>query len=335
MALALAVALALAFSVTNGFLDAANAVATLVATRGASPGPAILASAAFNFLGAVLLGTAVAGTVAGIVTVSPAHAVAAVGAAALAAASWNMLMWWRALPSSSGHSLLGGLVGAGLAAGGAGAVRWGGMEGLHPRGVAGVLIALALSPLIGLILGAAALAAERMLLRRARRRAVREPIRVAEWALSAALSFSHGANDGQKGMGLVVALLIASGHLQAFAVPLWVKLACAAALTLGTSMGGWRVVRTVGRGIMRLAPIDSLASQSSSTAVILAFSLAGGPISSTHVVASSVIGAGAGRRRFAHIRWQVVRQIAFGWVATFPGAIALGALYALAWMAIA
>ncbi len=334
MVLGLAVALALGFSFTNGFLDAANAVATLLATRGATPGPAIAVSAAFNFLGALLLGTAVAGTVAGIVTVAPAEASAAIGSAALAAASWNMLMWWRALPSSSGHSLLGGLVGAGLAAGGTGAVQWGGMEGVHPRGVAGFLIALALSPLIGLVLGAAALATERMLLRRATRR-VRTPIGLAEWGFSAALSFSHGANDAQKGMGLVVALLIAGGHLQAFAVPLWVKLACAAALTAGTSMGGWRVVRTVGRGIMRLAPIDGLASQSSSTAVILAFSLAGGPVSSTHVVASTVIGAGAGRRRFRHIRWEVVRQIAFAWVATFPGAVVLGALYALAWMAIA
>ena len=157
MELWLAVSFALGFAFTNGFHDAANAIATLVATRGAGPAPAIALSATFNLLGALLVGTAVADTIAGIVTVDVADAVAAIGAGALAAVLWNLLTWWRGLPSSSGHALVGGLVGAALAAGGLDAVRWGGLDGWKPVGVFGVLIALAVSPVLGLAFGVAAI----------------------------------------------------------------------------------------------------------------------------------------------------------------------------------
>lgn len=333
MALGLAIAIALAFSLTNGFLDAANAVATLVATRGAPPGGAIALSSAFNFLGALLLGTAVASTVAGIVSVEKGAAAAVIGSAALGAICWNLTMWSRGLPSSSGHALVGGLLGAAIANVGLGAVHWGGLNGLRPEGVLGVLIALALSPLIGLLLGAVAITVERAVLKRSTRR-TKGPIMGSQWAMSAALSFSHGANDGQKGMGLIAALLVATGHLSTFSVPLWVKLAAATAISAGTSMGGWRIVRTIGRRILHLSPLDALASQSSSTAVIITFSLLGAPISSTHVVASSVIGTGAGRRRFAHIRWGVVGSIAFAWVVTVPAVSLLSAFILLIWQAI-
>jgi PiT family inorganic phosphate transporter len=331
--LALAIGGALLFAVTNGFHDAANAIATLVVTRGARPVSAIALSAAFNILGALVVSGAVAGTIAGIVTVPASDAVAVVGSGVLGAAAWNVLTWWRGLPSSSGHALVGGLVGAGLVQGGVGAINWGGGHGLHPVGVVGVLVAMAVSPVLGLVVGLLAARLGRRVLRRATRRA-HGPIRGAEWAMSAGLSFSHGANDAQKSMGIIVALLLATGHLGSFDVPLWVKLASGAALTVGTALGGWRIVRTVGRGIVRLTPMDALASQSTSTAVILGASYLGAPVSTTHVVASSVVGVGGGRRRWRHVRWTVVRSIVFGWLTTLPAAASLAALVFLVWRAL-
>jgi PiT family inorganic phosphate transporter len=329
----LAVTFALAFSLTNGFHDAANAIATLVATRAAQPGRAIMLSAVFNMLGALLVGTAVADTIAGIVSVSPEQAVAVIGSGVLGATIWNVLTWRWGLPSSSGHALVGGLVGAALTEAGVDAVRWGGFDGWKPVGVLGVLVALAISPPIGLGLGYAFVRLGRRILRRATRR-VRAPIRAAEWPMSAALSFSHGANDAQKSMGVIVALLVASDRLETFSVPLWVKLACGATVTLGTAMGGWRIVRTIGRRIFRLASLDALASQSASTAVILAASYGGAPVSTTQVVASSVVGVGTGKRRGRHVRWAVVRSIGFAWLLTLPASAALGAVTLLVWKAI-
>jgi PiT family inorganic phosphate transporter len=228
---------------------------------------------------------------------------------------------------------MGGLVGAALAQAGTGAVNWGGLDGWHPVGVLGVLIALALSPLIGLAFGFVLSRSGRRLLRRATRR-TRKPIRSSEWAMSAALSFSHGANDAQKGMGAIAALLVATGHLSSFSVPLWAKLTCGLALTLGTALGGWRIVRTVGRRIFRLTPIDGFASQSASTAVILGSSFLGAPVSTTQVVASSVVGVGGGRRRWRHVRWAVVRSISAAWLLTLPCTLALGAVTLAIWDAI-
>lgn len=330
MELGFAIAFSLAFALTNGFHDAANAIATLVATRGARPSQGIALAAVFNMLGALLVGTAVADTIAGIITVSSAQAVAVIGAGVLAATIWNLLTWWQGLPSSSAHALVGGLVGAAIAEAGVNAIRWGGMEGLKPTGIAGVLIALAVSPVLGLGFGFLFARLSRAAMRRATRR-IRRPIRGAEWVMSAALSFGHGANDAQKAMGVIAALLVASGHLDTFSVPLWVKLACGGALTLGTSMGGWRIIRTVGRRIFRLASIDGFASQSASTAVILPASYLGAPVSTTQVVASSVIGVGGGRKRWHHVRWSVVRSIGYAWLLTLPAAAVLGGIMLTIW----
>jgi PiT family inorganic phosphate transporter len=332
MELGLAVAFSIAFALTNGFHDAANAIATLVATRGARPGQAILLSASFNMLGALLVGTAVADMIAGIVDVPPAQAIEVIGSGVLAATLWNLLTWWRGLPSSSAHALVGGLAGAAIAEAGVSAVNWGGLDGFKPVGVLGVLIALAVSPALGLGFGLLLARLDRRLLRRATKR-VRTPIRGAEWAMSAALSFGHGANDGQKAMGTIAALLLASGHIDTLSVPLWVKFACGGALTLGTAMGGWRIIRTIGRRIFRLAPIDGFASQSASTAVILPASYLGAPVSTTQVVASSVVGVGGGRRRWHHVRWTVVRSIAFAWLLTLPAAATIGAIMLVIWRA--
>jgi inorganic phosphate transporter, PiT family len=333
MALYLAIGASVVFAFTNGFHDAANSIATLVATRGARPGEAVVLSAVFNVLGAVLVGTAVASTIAGIVVV-PSEAVAVIGSGVVAAVIWNVATWRLGLPSSSGHALVGGLVGSALTHSGLHAVRFGGFDSWRPVGVAGVLVALAVSPVIGLIGGAALERAQGWSLRRATRR-VRRPVRGGEWVMSAALSLSHGANDGQKSMGVIAALLLAGGRTHTLAVPLWAKLACGGALTLGTAMGGWRIVRTVGKRIIRLRSADGLASQTASTAVILAASFAGAPVSTTQVVASSVVGVGAGRRRWRHVRWAVVRSMAAAWVLTLPACAILGAGTVLAWTGVA
>jgi PiT family inorganic phosphate transporter len=241
--------------------------------------------------------------------------------------TWNLVTWRLGLPSSSGHALVGGLVGASLAQGGIHAVRWGGLDGWHPVGVIGALVALAVSPAVGAL---AALAVIRGLQRIGRRATRRwgSPVRAAEWGMSAALAFSHGANDAQKSVGTVAALLLANGEIESLAAPTWTKLGCAACLTAGTALGGWRIIRTVGRRIYRIQPVDAVASQTASAGVIFGASLLGAPASTTQVVASSVIGVGVGRGRWRHVHWGVVRQMGLAWVITMPvtAALAVAAL---------
>lgn len=330
LGLVVAIALATAFALTNGFHDAANAIATLVATRGATPGQAITLSSVFNMLGAVLLGTAVADTIGKIVDLPADDAIAAIGSGLAGATAWNLITWWRGLPSSSGHALVGGLVGAALAEGGASAVNWGGMEGLHPVGVIGTLVVLVISPVIGFVGGFVLLRLLRLASRRWTRR-WRGPVIGGEWIAAAGLSYSHGANDAQKTMGVIAALLVAGGQTSEFSVPLWVKLLAGGAIVLGTAMGGWRIIATMGRHIFVLRPLDSFSSQASSTSVILGASLIGGPVSTTQVVASSVVGVGAGRRRWRHVRWEVVRAMLIAWLTTMPAAGVLAAGFVLIW----
>jgi PiT family inorganic phosphate transporter len=328
--LELAVALTLVFALTAGFHDAADAIATLVATRAARPGQAIVLASVFNVLGAVGFGTAVASAVASVVDVSGSAAIAVVGSAVSAALLWNVITWRLGLPVSSGHALVGGLIGGALAVDGVDAVRWGGIESGHPVGVAGVLAALAVAPLAGFLLGLACDRLVRRSLARATNR-VSGPLRGTQWALAAAVGFGHGSNDAQKLMGVVAVLLIAGGYQQDFAVPLWVKVACGGALTLGTALGGWRIVRTIGSGIFRLRPIDGVASQAGAGAVLLTASAVGAPVSTTHVVTSAVVGAGGGRRRWRHVRWKVVESIGAGWLLTLPVTAALAAATAVLW----
>jgi PiT family inorganic phosphate transporter len=332
--LVLAVTLAVGFALTNGFHDASNAIATLVATRGATPGQAVALSAFFNMAGAVLLGTAVADTIAKIVDLPPEETVAAVGAALAGATTWNLVTWWRGLPSSSGHALVGGLVGAALLEGGPDAVLWGGFDGWRPVGVVGTLVALIVSPFVGLVLGYLLL---RLIHRWSRRwtKAMNGPMTGAGWAASAGLSFSHGANDAQKAMGVIAALLLGAGVTEELFVPLWAKILTGVALTVGTAAGGWRIVKTIGRRIFPLTPMDSVASQVSSTAVIYTASVIGAPVSTTQIVASSVVGTGGGRQRWGHVRWEVVREMLIAWFTTIPAAAILAALFLLFWKAVA
>lgn len=320
-----AIALALAFAVTNGLHDASNAIATLVATRAARPGQALALAAVFNLLGPLLIGGAVASAIGGIVIIAPGEAVGVIAAGLLAAVAWNLVTWHWGLPSSSGHALVGGLVGAAVLAGGANAVRWGGLDGIHPVGVLGACIALAVSPPLGALAGLLLVRALRRAARTASRR-WRDIAQAGQWATSATLAFSHGANDAQKSAGVIAAVLLADGHIDALSAPLWVTVGCSAALTLGTAAGGWSIARTVGRRIYHLHPIDGLCSQGASAAVILGASLVGAPTSTTQVVASSVVGVGGGRGRWHHVRWAVVRQMGTAWLLTMPASAAFGAL---------
>lgn len=325
--LVVVVLLAVAFDVTNGFHDSSNSVAAPVATRAMRPGTAVALAAVFTLLGPVLAGTAVADTVGGLIDVGAGQTLTILAASLVAGLTWNLATWWWGLPSSSSHALVGGLVGAGVTVGGPGAVRWGGVDGWRPVGVGGVLAVLAVSPVLGALAGwVGGLVAGRAL-RRARR-GVTRPILRGEWVTSSALAFAHGTNDAQKTMGLITLALVATGSLSTFVVPLWVKLVCAGALTLGTALGGWRVVRTLGRGIYRIRPVDGLMSQTSSAVVIGGAAAFGAPVSTTHVVASSVVGVGA-QRRWRHVRWPVVREIGLAWVVTLPACAAVGAAVAL------
>ena len=324
--LAIAIGLAFAFALTNGFHDASNAIATLVATRAATPTQAIALAAVFNMLGPILVGSAVAATIAGIVQVPADETVAVIGAGLIGATSWNLLTWWRGLPSSSGQALVGGLVGAALVEGGSGAVNWGGFDGWRPVGVVGTLVALAISPVIGAVAAFVLLRVLKRGLRRGSSR-LRTPVNRSQWLGAAALAFSHGSNDAQKAVGLVAALLVAGGKTQSLSsAPLWVTVGSAAALTLGTGLGGWKIVKTIGRRIYRIRALDGFSSQASSSVVILGASFLGAPVSTSHVVASSIVGIGVGRRRWHHVRWRIVRDIGIAWLTTIPATAAIGAV---------
>jgi PiT family inorganic phosphate transporter len=325
-----AIAVALAFAFTNGIHDAADAIATLVVTRAATPVAAVALAAVGNVAGPLLLGQAVADTVAGVVVVPADQMVAVLGAALTGAVVWNALTWWRGLPSSSSHALLGGLVGAALAQGGTDAVNWGGFDGIKPVGVFGILGVLAIAPVAGFVAGVVVDRAARVSAARATRRA-RGPVRGGQWLMSGGLAFSHGANDAQKSVGVVALLLFAAGETTQFSSPTWVLLACGTALTLGTAFGGWPIVRTLGRRIIRLRPLDSLASQTASTGVLLGASLLGAPVSTSQVVASSVVGVGGGRRRWRHVDWPLVRTMLLAWLVTIPAAALMAAVALLPW----
>ena len=248
-------------------------------------------AAAFHVVGALVVGTAVAATVAGIVVVPTDQAMAVLAAAVMGALVWNLFTLWRGLPCSSGHCLVGALAGAALADGGFHAVNWGGLDGLRPVGVMGSLFWLFLSTAVAGPLALAGIRLARRALRRASR-SVTGPVRGGEVAASAGLAFAHGSNDAQKTMGLMAAALVAGGRLSRFGVPLWVVLVSAGLLTLGTTLGGWRIVRTLGRRIYPLRPLDGLVSQGSAAGVVLVASVLGAPVSTTDVVAPSIVGVG-------------------------------------------
>jgi inorganic phosphate transporter, PiT family len=331
----LAIVVALAFALTNGFHDAANSIATLVATRVARPIQAVFLAAVFNLIGPFVIGSAVANTVGKIIDVPPGQAVAVIGAGLTGAVTWNVVTWSRGIPSSSSHALVGGLVGAGLLAAGIEAIDWGPVSDGHLAGVLGILLILALAPILAAV---AAFLVEKVALRLLRRATVRAsgPIRTAQWFTSAWLAFSHGSNDAQKTVGIIAAVLVAAGIIPTLDdVPAWVILASSTMLTLGTAFGGWNIVKTIGRRIYPIREVDGLVSQGTSATLILTASILGAPVSTTQIVSSSIVGIGVGRGRYRHVGWEVVRDILVAWVTTIPAAAVIAALSLPFWRFIA
>lgn len=325
----LLIALAVAFGLANGVHDAGNAIAAPIVTRALRPRPAVAISFVFHLAGALLAGSAVAATIGGVIQLDEHHLVAVVLSGIAGALTWNLATLRLGLPCSSGHCLVGALAGAALSNAGSGAVVWGGMHELHPYGVLGVLIWLSISAALAVPVAMVLSRAARRGLRRASH-AVAGPIRHGEVVTSALLSFAHGSNDAQKTMGLMGLALVATGHAKSFGIPFWVALVAGGALAIGTSLGGWRVIRTIGRRIFQLSPLDGLVSQGSSAAIVLTASLLGAPVSTTDVVAPSVVGVGASRR-VRHVRWSVVAEIGLSWFVTLPVSAACGAAGILVW----
>jgi inorganic phosphate transporter, PiT family len=317
-ALVLLVVLALAFDFTNGFHDAANAIASAVSTKALSLRGALLLAGVMNLLGA-LAGTGVAVTVAkGVIAIpEPEHGVTVVIAAVLGAITWNLTTWYFGLPSSSSHALIGGLVGAALAS--ATTVQWHGV-------LTKVLLPMVISPAVGFLLGYLVMTGMLWLFRSADAHRVARGMRRAQIFSAASLAFGHGLQDAQKSMGVIVLGLVITGHQHDYTVPLWVILLCAIALAFGTYAGGLRIMRTLGRRIFPLTPPYGFAAEISAASILYltAFVFAA-PISTTHVITSAVMGVGSTRRRSA-VRWSVAGNIVVAWVLTLPAAATAAAL---------
>lgn len=326
------VVVVLLFDYTNGFHDAANIVATVIASRAMTPVQAVVIVGVFEFLGPLLGGTAVANTIGKFVSldgVVPLLSLSILLCGLLGAIVWNLATWYFGIPSSSSHALVGGLIGAIVVSVGSDHVVWGFRELAdgHLTGIVKVLAALVLSPLVGFWAGFLIHRLMNALLRSAST-AANSRLRLAQFFTAAGLAFSHGANDAQKSMGILTLVLLLGGFIPSFEVPFWVMFACATAITLGIISGGWRIVRTLGFAIYRVRPIHALDSQLTSALVIMGASLAGAPVSTTHVVATSIMGIGASERPRA-VRWAKAKDIATTWVITIPGA-ALVAIQAYA-----
>jgi len=324
----IAVAFVLLFDYTNGFHDAANIIATVIASRAMTPVQAVIVVGVFEFLGPILGGTAVANTIGKFVDVGDLDATKAmvvIFCGIIGAIVWNLGTWWFGIPSSSSHALVGGLVGAVVVAAGADHVKWGFTELVqhgHLTGVTKVLAGLILSPLIGFWMGFLIHRLMGRLLQGARPVA-NTYLRRAQFLTSAGLAFSHGANDAQKSMGIITLVLVLGGKLTDFSVPFWVILSCAGAITLGILSGGWRIVRTVGFGIYKVRPLHALDAQLTSATVILSASALGAPVSTTHVVSSAIMGIGSSERPKA-VRWSKAFEIVSTWLITIPGAATVG-----------
>jgi PiT family inorganic phosphate transporter len=311
------------FDFTNGFHDASNMLSTLVASRAMTPAQSVLLVGTFTVLGPILGGTAVANTIGGFVTVdglATREALRMLLCGVSGAIGWNLLTWRWGLPSSSSHALVGGIAAAVVAGAGAGHVLWGGAALFRGElvGVTKVAVALLASPALGFGAGFLLHRGARRLLAGASPR-INHALKRAQWGAAAALAFSHGTNDAQKGMGIITLVLVLTHHLDAFQVPLWVMVVSASSMTLGTTAGGWRIVKTVGYGLYRLRPLHGLNAELSSAAVIFGASLGGGPVSTTHVVTGSIMGVGASERPRA-VRWLQAREIVAAWFLTVPGA---------------
>lgn len=308
--------LALCFDYVNGFHDTANAIATSVSTKALSPRLAILVAASFNCLGA-LSGTAVASTIGkGIIGVDPVSPYAIV-AALIAAVFWNLFTWHFGIPSSSTHALIGGLVGAIIVGYGPAMVRW--------DGFISIFAGLITTPIVAIIAGSLVMTLLFWAFKKASPARTNSRFRKLQILSACMASFAHGSNDAQKTMGIITLVLVSGGFLSTFTVPLWVKLMCAAAMAAGTASGGWKIIRTMGGKIFRIEPINGFAADFTASLVIYSGSLLGIPVSTTHVVSSSIMGVGAAKR-LKGVRWNIAQSIIVAWFVTIPSAAVVAAV---------
>ncbi|ADY26377.1 phosphate transporter [Deinococcus proteolyticus MRP] len=315
------VTLALIFDFINGFHDTANAIATSVATRVLTPQQAIAMAAVLNVVGA-LTGTAVAKTISSDIVPQEYATLELVGAALVSAIIWNLFTWWKGLPSSSSHALIFSLVGAGVAAGG-----W---DIIIPKGVIKTLQGLFYSPILGFVTPIILMALVSWLfLRWMKPAAVTRNFRVLQILSAAFMAYSHGRNDAQKTMGIITFALSAYFGTQYDHVPLWVILSAATAMGLGTAMGGWRIIKTMGFKVVDLKPVDGFVAETSAALIIDGASTLGIPVSTTHTISSSIMGVGT-TKGFKKVKWQVAGKIVQAWIFTIPTCLALGwAMYRL------
>ncbi|HET9202830.1 MAG TPA: inorganic phosphate transporter [Acidimicrobiia bacterium] len=314
--------LALAFDFTNGFHDAANSIATVVSTRVLSPRYAVIWAAFFNFVAFLVFSTHVANTIAKDVVMQSALTVGVIFAGLVGAIAWNLLTFWLGLPTSSSHALVGGIAGA--------AVARNGLDVLISEGLRTIGAFIVLSPLIGLALGLLLTVVIQWVFHRSRDvDKLNRGFRRGQLASAAAFSLGHGGNDAQKTMGIILAVLIAAGTLPPDAeVPLWVVLSAHTAIGLGTLVGGWRIVKTMGFKLTKLQPSGGVAAETAAAATLFFTSAQGIPVSTTHTITGAIVGVGAARRLTA-VRWRVAGRVVWAWVFTIPGAALIAGLISL------
>ncbi len=312
----LIILVALAFDFLNGFHDAANSIATVVSTRVLSPQKAVVWAAFFNFVAAFVLGTHVANTLGkGMIDLSVVTR-EVVLAGLLGAILWNLITWYYGIPVSSSHALMGGYAGAAIAKAGWGAII--------TSGWTKTLMFIVLAPLIGMVLGFTLMTTITWLLRKWNPFRLDKLFRRLQLFSAACYSLGHGGNDAQKTMGIITGLLVASGHLSKFEVPLWVILLSHAAIAFGTMFGGWRIVKTMGSKITKLQPFGGFCAETSGALTLVGATLSGIPVSTTHTIAGAIVGVGA-TKRLSAVKWGVAGRIVWAWVLTIPLAAAMSA----------
>jgi len=309
--------LALVFDFINGFHDTANAIATSVSTRAIRPGEAIIMAAFLNFLGA-MYSTGVAETI-GADIVKSAHHVdeKIIIAALIGAIIWNLITWWIALPSSSSHALVGGIIGAVLVSTG--------VTGLNLYGISKIVLSLIVSPLIAIVSGCIVMSILYFLFGRFSPSVINSRFKKMQILSAAMMAFSHGSNDAQKSMGIITLALLSGGFISQFEVPFYVKILAATSMACGTAVGGWKIIRTIGGKIFKLEPISGFAADLNSSIVIFSATLLHLPVSTTHVVSGSIMGVGTAKRVRA-VRWGVAQQMLIAWILTIPCTALMGAV---------
>jgi inorganic phosphate transporter, PiT family len=307
--------LALGFDFLNGIHDSSNVVATMISSRALPPRVALTMTAIAEFSGPLIFGVAVANTIGHEVVTAEAISTQVIVAALISAIIWNLLTWYLGFPSSSSHALIGGFIGA--------VVIGAGWKAILLPGLIKILIALFVSPIIGFVFGYIILKLVLLFSWKATPK-INDFFRRSQIVTALALAFSHGSNDAQKTMGIITLALVTAGNLKAFEVPLWVMLISGGMIAFGTSVGGWKLIRTLGGKFYKIRPMDGFTAQFSSALVILSASLFGGPVSTTQVVSSSIMGVGAAER-VNKVRWGVAREIATAWLLTIPATALLAA----------